>query len=607
MASHEIKNPSSGSALQFARKASWALPVVLGILFALGDSVASNNGDLVLRDPSLLVRILLFTAVFSIAFYIAEKLFNARLRAQTQDARSTLSSALSRFFFDDKEITCTLRIWALIALCWIPWLFLLYPGVFWSDTSQELLEHYGLAVLSDHHPYLMTLLLGWFADLGRTLFASEMGGLFILIIIQCLVVTYYFSRFILLFRTMGLSNGFCLALGLFVGIFPFVPFMFSSLVKDTVSAACFTGFCYHLFCIVKSNGAKMRQPRCLIPFVVLALLCSLTKKTAGYIVLVTLIVLLVYCLKRKAGIQAFSAVAIVGVLVFLVFPKAVLPANSVEPGGKQEMVATLIQQVAHDVVYDADNMTADEQELVDDFLLIDYDKISGAYNWQIVDPVKDRSLNNESRMGEFVLLWAKKTIENPAGHLEAWLGLVDGWVTFRIDEAGTPNNMVVCSYSGWYYDGIEEVTDWNPEITSGGKIAETIYRAFQSMPVLNMLFLRSTWATVFPFFAVFLIMRMRKRKMGDSFIVLLPLLLSVATLSIVPVSVMGGEPTRYLLAMVCVSPFLMVGAALIGSSGEVKSCSRADLEMQGESLGRHSKAGLQARPRMREAPKPPRR
>lgn len=566
MAAHEKIEPSNYMPRRIAYKVSWALPVILGVLFGLGDSVASNGGSLVLGDPSLLIRILIFSAVFSVLFYVAEKLFDKSLRSQAQNPRSVSLSALPRFFFEGKETSCTLRIWALIALCWIPWLLMLYPGVFWSDTSQELLEHYGLAVLSDHHPYLMTLLLGWFADLGTALFGSEMSGLSILIIVQCLVVTYYFSRFIYLFKTMGLSNGFCLALGLFVGIFPFLPFMFCSLVKDTVSAAFFTGFCYHVFCIVNSNGEKMRRLRCVAPLVICALLCSLTKKTAGYIVLLTLIVLFTYCLGRKAGAQAFSVVAIVGVLVFVVFPKVVLPANSVEPGGKQEMVATLIQQVAHDVVYDADNVTADEQELIDDFLIIDYDKISDAYAWQIVDPVKDRSLNNDSRLGEFVLLWAKKTIENPLGHLEAWLGLVDGWITFRIDETGTPNNMVVCSYSGWYYEGTDEVTDWNSEITSGGKTAETIYRAFQSIPVLNTLFLRSTWATVVPFFAAYLIMRTRKGKMGDSFIALLPLLLSLATLTIVPVSVMGGEPTRYLLAMVCISPFLIVGTALMANS-----------------------------------------
>lgn len=559
-------------------KLRWLLPIALALLFTLGDTVAANNGKLIFDTISFAASLVLFAVFFVALFAIVVFVLagSGTLQLEKNAIVKTISngaSAVDRFLFSRNKQTSTAIMCIVILLCWIPWLVLFFPGIYWSDTSQELLEHFGLVTLSDHHPYSMTLILGWFADLGNSLFNSVSKGLFVLICIQSAIAIYFFSRFIWELHDSGLGRIGSLALLCFVSLFPFIPLMFCSVAKDTLSCAFFLGFALQLFLIVKSNGKELQNPRVLIAMIVCALISSLTKKTTGYVVLLCFVPLLLAYRKKESLVRSAAAAAVVFAIVFIVFPKLILPAFYVQPSGKQEAIATLIQQVAHDVTFNSDDLTSEDRSLIDDFLLVDCDEIPSRYNWQIVDPVKERGLHNDKRMGDFVKLWAKNTLKHPRGHLESWLGLVDGWITFRTDLAGTPNYMVVLTYSGWHDDGIETCTDWNDQITSGGKSAETIYRAVQSMPVLNVLFFRSTWATIVPLLTLFLLLDKSRNSRLQRLVLAMPVLASLIPLAITPVSVMGGEPTRYVFAIVCAAPLLISASCVLNQEKSSDSAS----------------------------------
>ncbi len=545
----------------------WLIPILLGLLFSVGDTVATNGGQLAIGKKLLCVKAFLFSLLFVGLFASVELILNKKQEAgkDAKNAAFRVVFKVDNHIFVRHADRATTILFVAIALCWIPWMTMLFPGVCWSDTSQQLLEHFGLETLTDHHPFPMTLLIGLFADLGNAVFGSVAKGLFVLICLQCIVAILYFSKLINEIRCSSKNRLTPFFLFCFVAFFPLVPLMFCSLAKDTISGAFFVAFVYELVVIFNSRGEKLDDNKTVIAMLLFAVLASLTKKPAGYVSVVVYLFLAAAFRSRKRVAKTLSSLFILVLLVFWAYPSLLLPAFSVQPGGKQESIATLIQQVAHDVTYDGESLSQEDRELINDFLLIDYDDFSKSYNWQIADPVKGRGLNNESRMGEFLKLWARNTVNNPKGHLEAWLGLVSGWITFRADSSGTPNYMVVCTYSGWLYDGIELCTDLSDQMGVGNKNADEIFHALQSVPILNVLFYRSTWGTIVPALLLFFALGSTRDGRIERMSIIMPALASLIPLAITPVSIFGGEPTRYLFPIICVSPFLF--AALWASKG----------------------------------------
>ena len=232
-----------------------------------------------------------------------------------------------------------------------------------------------------------------------------------------------------------------------------------------------------------------------------------------------------------------------------------MPALGIAPGGKQETIPFAIQQVAHDVKYNNKDITPQERKLISDFLTIDYKNIPAAYDPQIADPIKGTSLRNPELFNDFIKLWLKKTAEHPIGHLEAWMGLVHGWFSFSNND-GSPNDMVVCTESAWYYEPILKYVPQWPLKANRSDTARSVYNMEQSLPILNALFSRALWASILPCFMLYLALRRGKGK-WSRVASMLPVDMSFAYLLLVPVSGMGGEPTRYVLQLICIAPLFL--------------------------------------------------
>ena len=90
----------------------------------------------------------------------------------------------------------------------------------------------------------------------------------------------------------------------------------------------------------------------------------------------------------------------------------------------------------------------------------------------------------------------------------------------------------------------------------------------QSVPVLNALFSRALWSSILPCFMLYLALRPGKGK-WSRVASMLPVDMSCVYLLLVPVSGMGGEPTRYVLQLICIAPlFLAFMSESIGKTKE---------------------------------------
>ncbi|PLS28810.1 DUF6020 family protein [Bifidobacterium parmae] len=543
--------------LQHLRQGRIAVPIVLGIVFGLCDAIVNTDGRLYLNHVSVWLRMAMFVLLFVVAF-IGVDLFRERVRAGTLVAgrpESAADPAICKLLDYSWTPRALLKLWGVILVCWLPYMVMLFPGVYWADDSGQLLEHYGANVFTDHHPFLVTMLYGGMADIGQSLFGNPIMGLYILVLLQQLFMPLMLALTVMYCARLGANKVICTLELMLYALFPAFPILFSSLVKDTLSALFFTPFCL-LFVEVIRRRKSVVPPMLYVGLFATGLLSCLTKKPCVYIIVPSLIFLCALGLAKRTKIVVAALGVLIAAIMLVFIPKVALPAVHAQPGGKQEAIPYAIQMVAHDVKYGGGDMSATDRQLVSDFLSVDYDKIPEVYTFYSADPVKLRSLKNPDLMGDFLKLWVRKSAEHPVGNLEAYLGLVQGWFDFRSYD-GTPAYMVVLTDSEWFNKQILDFVPQWPVKSKAGSTVRDVYDAAQSVPVLNLLFTKALWASIIPFFLLYEVLRPGKGKF-QRLVAMMPLNMSFACLLMVPISAMGGEPTRYILQLMCVIPLFLV-------------------------------------------------
>lgn len=549
------------------------IPILLGLFFSLGDYVATHDGVLDLCSKMIWFQALEFSMYFVVLFVVFELLIG-HINNEQGGIKIALGSCFHRREPSIAKSRCRLShliiYFIFIATAWSFWLYLLRSGIFWSDTSQQILQYYGVETLSDHHPVLVTFIYGLFCEFGTAVFGSATKGLVILGAIQLYSAALLISLICSDFYHFGANSILCLIVVVFFAIFPVFPVMICSIAKDSLSIVFFLGYIWLFFRFLLSKNLSVLE---ILGIVLFSIIASLTKKTMGYIIFGVDVLLCLYTfnLSKKCCVIILLSSVFFSLTVFVLVPQLYAAAN-VLPGGKQEMIAPIIQQVAHDVKYSKDEMTNEDLNVIDKFLLTNVCDIPSKYNWGCVDSIKDiirypltpvRGVNDESYFNKFIKLWAVNSMKDPKGHLEAWIGLIDGWITFRTDQDGSGNYLVLPMYSGWYYEPVDKVIDWNPTCSAGASVAQQIYLSIQSLPIINALFFRSTWASIIPLFLLFYVLgdKYSGSKKG-ALLILSPVLITCLTLLIVPISIVGGEPTRYVFSNICLIPILVLALSL---------------------------------------------
>ena len=527
----------------------WRLlfPIMLGLLFALGDEVVATGGHLYPTRPQLYVKAVIYMAVFAAAFILVER------GAALLTARDRFESRSSIWFgWSPRSVAIGA---AGIAACWLPYLMAQYPGVYWSDTSRQLVMYYGGEPVMDQHPFFTTYLFGWFADLGQLLFSDRIAGLYVLIVIQAAAMAVLLAVMTCYIRRIGTPRWLCRLTYGIVALFPLFPVMFSSLAKDTVNAVFLLPFMMMVAEIIRTKGSCLCRPWFAALLAADSLLVCLTKKTGVYVVAVTLLALCLIAIGARLRIMLAGLAAAMAVIMAVFIPNILFPALRIQPGGQQEMVPVVAQQLAHDLKYNGDDYSGQDRAIVDGFFEYGSETMAEQYNPFQADAIKGMYTRHESSLADVLGLWLRKTIEHPLGHLEAWLSTSHGWITFR-----GPDNASGCLLpyfaSNWYSEQVTDYMSW-PRETERNRGVQIVYDTMQGIPVINVLFHRAFWATMVPCLLCYLACGLPRGERRRAWLMLVPLLVSTATLFIAGVSGLGGEPTRYVLTSMIMIPVVV--------------------------------------------------
>lgn len=503
----------------------------------------------------------LAACLFFVFVLLGERLI-AWFTAEPQNVGTVGSKLRSRFSFAWNWKQCLL-VTVVIQLCWMPYLWLSYPGVLWYDTGQQLMQWFHLpntftdgSHWSDHHPVFDTFFIGAFAELGKML-GSVDRGLFLCSVVLSVLSAASFATIILYCRRLGAGWRLGVAQMLFFALFPVIPIFSMSLVKDSIFMPFFIWFAIFCIEIVCSHGDCLGQPVMLVLFFVLFLLVSLTKKTGLYIVVICCFAVLFMVFKKYR--LHIAAVLVVGLVIFELFiPRVVFPANNIQEGGKQEMLAIPFQQSALEVKRHGKDM--DKHDVAVIYALLGKD-VASRYQWWATDNVKgytwDRS--KDPMLGEYARVWGQGLIKHPRTYIEAYLALQEGWLGIPSYGEGENNNLTDLTLPV-FLTGSNHMLVANAD-RMGFKMhgrqayvqyAEKQINKFEQFPVINLLFSRAIWTTWMFLFVVY--EWCRKHRIRD-IVWLIPYIATFLFLWISPATV-TVEGIRYAMPMIILAPLM---------------------------------------------------
>lgn len=533
---------------------AYLVPILLGTLFGMCSFIGQHEGKIDTRNALLYVNTLFYIALFTLLFFAATKIV-----PRINHHNESLSKPFEAFrkLTMDWSPRSIITLWCLVTAFWIPYFVAYFPGVYWYDTSWQLMEYYDPSVpFTDHHPFMMTYLYVGFAHIGKALFNNAIYGLYLLVLVQSLLSTLAIACTVCYtgkYNTPWKCRFFIAA---FLTLFPIIPMMSMSLAKDTFNTPFFVFFSIAFCELWRTQGEILKSVSFNVFFILDVLAVSLTKKTGMYIIVLALLLLACFVVKHwSCKIATIVLGSVPYLVVGIIVPTFILPALHIAPGESNEILAVPMQQVANVVHDHKDDLSAAEIDKIQQTYHMDIDQLQGAYCWYKADPIKGQELSSKD-VHALITTWMKQLVKHPGDMIAGWGGLSVAWFSFNVasGEERDLSMMLPINNSKHHYQNIEHIP-WTDNTKAGNAIGRFYADTLSATPIFNIIWQKAFWATILPCAIMFLILRSKKNKL-NLLMLNLPMFITMLVLFAGPIST-HTEATRYVLPMLYIIPLFL--------------------------------------------------
>lgn len=534
---------------------AYLVPILLGTLFGMCSFIGQHEGKIDTRNALLYVNTLFYIALFTLLFFAATKIV-----PRINHHNESLSKPFEAFrkLTMDWSPRSIITLWCLVTAFWIPYFVAYFPGVYWYDTSWQLMEYYDPSVpFTDHHPFMMTYLYVGFAHIGKALFNNAIYGLYLLVLVQSLLSTLAIACTVCYtgkYNTPWKCRFFIAA---FLTLFPIIPMMSMSLAKDTFNTPFFVFFSIAFCELWRTQGEILKSVSFNVFFILDVLAVSLTKKTGMYIIVLALLLLACFVVKHwSCKIATIVLGSVPYLVVGIIVPTFILPALHIAPGESNEILAVPMQQVANVVHDHKDDLSAAEIDKIQQTYHMDIDQLQGAYCWYKADLIKGQELSSKD-VHALITTWMKQLVKHPGDMIAGWGGLSVAWFSFNVasGEERDLSMMLPINNSKHHYQNIEQYIPWTDNTKAGNAIGRFYADTLSATPIFNIIWQKAFWATILPCAIMFLILRSKKNKL-NLLMLNLPMFITMLVLFAGPIST-HTEATRYVLPMLYIIPLFL--------------------------------------------------
>lgn len=374
-----------------------------------------------LHWPAAPVLVIVVATLWAVGYLLLRTLFRWLDRGSRRGWRTVAENG----FFGRH---CLLVSAAVIALCWLPYLIIYFPGTLTWDGARSMNQFITDAPLENHHPVLMNLLYAGLMTLGRTLYSDNLG-LLLIVLLQYAACVAAFSLSVRQLVRMKAPCWIVIASLAFFALYPGWGLFAQTAIKDTLF---FAVFCLFALSLLRLMASARLAPSAWAWAAATALALCFTRNNGVYIVLPSLLALaalfgLGRAFPRRAGrrrARTALGVAVACAAAYLLAMNVAWPALGVNTKENKEMLSVPFQQTARVLLEHPGDVTDAERNAI--AAVLPYDELTDLYLPDLADPVKE-SLKNESGNLEgeerdaYFRAWLSMGLRHPATYLRATL------------------------------------------------------------------------------------------------------------------------------------------------------------------------------------------
>ena len=316
-------------------------------------------------------------------------------------------------------------------IIYIPYLIASYPGILMGDTPNQIFQGFNLddstsnylnlisenMKLNNHHPISHTLLLHICLIVGNYCFSSYNIGLFLYCITQFLFLLCTISLFIKECVYLKVNSKIILFTILYFAISPRIQNYMFLVTKDVIYSG-------GLLLLIVSIQHLKRNQNIYWQFVISLLIIFLSRNDGKYLLCLT-IVMNMFLEKRLRKTMLWGLIGLLS--ISFSYDHILLPAFSITPGSRREMLSIPFQQTARYIRDKEQDITSEEKLIISQIL--NYDELAGLYDPNCSDAVKNTFNESASKedMKAYFRVWFEMLKKHPGIYLQATMNNTYGY------------------------------------------------------------------------------------------------------------------------------------------------------------------------------------
>ena len=307
--------------------------------------------------------------------------------------------------------------------CWLPYYLYQYPGIMTPDSINQLEQILGVIPWSNHHPWVHTLVFGFFYHIGYALTGNMVTAVSVYTFFQMCLLAGSVAYFISTLRSHKIRPFVLLLIMAFYALIPYHAVFSVTVWKDIPFAAAVLFFSCAVLRLSVQNQVCFKNLAVL--FIAGVMICLL--RSNGWYAFLLAMPFLLFGFRRKAKAVYLPLFAALFVAVIVKYP--VMSAFHVQQPDFIESVSIPMQQITA-VICNGRYLSDEELALIEE--VVDLTYIHDLYNPTFADNIKElvRAGNQDylvTHKNEFLKLWIDLGLRYPGDYLTAYVNQTYGY------------------------------------------------------------------------------------------------------------------------------------------------------------------------------------